>query len=209
MPTPAHESATHNLAVILGVLMARQLPGDTWQSFAFGGAQTTDISNSGGDGIKEPDQFIHPERPDGPDCCWPNVVIETGVAETHTQLKNDMHRWFAAERPVKFVILIIIDIRQGDQSTILVELYENDPNFEPRPVRQQAVHKTREARRRDHFFLTGDLTGKQFKILWTDLFDKVPANLVGSQPDGLVMDTQDLQHWRDKILTAIRVGRRA
>ncbi|KAJ7432328.1 hypothetical protein FB451DRAFT_383862 [Mycena latifolia] len=121
IPTPAHEAATHNLTAILSVLIATQSGGSIWRDVVFGGSQTTDISNSGGKNIKEPDQSIYPQRPPGPDSCWPNIVIETGVSESHQRLKNDMHRWFTAAergRVVKLVILIIIDVKEDEEASI-------------------------------------------------------------------------------------------
>lgn len=89
-----------------------------------------------------------------------------------------------------------------------MELHENDPTFVARPARQNAVHRTREGRLRDHILLSGDLTGKSFTLfLWSDLFDNdVPANVTGN---GLILQTQDLVDWSRRIMNGVEVRRRA
>ncbi|KAJ7287237.1 hypothetical protein C8J57DRAFT_1653164 [Mycena rebaudengoi] len=212
MPSPAHECASRNFIASLTLIMYQQLPGNMGRDFALGGSQRTDISNTGHASIKEPDECIYPDRPPGPNCCWPNIVIETGVSETHTQLKNDMYRWFAADRAVKLVILIIIDIKSiPTDSSILVELWEPDLDFIPGPARQ-AAHRTRVASRREYLVLTDDLVGKSLNIMFTDLFDVVPQatldQIPATHPDRLVMGQSDLERWRDRILRAMYCCRR-
>ncbi|KAJ7459652.1 hypothetical protein FB451DRAFT_1405562 [Mycena latifolia] len=120
--------------------------------------------------------------------------------------------WFAAAergRVVKLVILIIIDVKEDEEASILIELYENDPNFVLRPPRAGAAQRVCDARLRSSLSLTGDLTGKELRIPWTDFFDTVPAPLAMNGNDALIMGAQDLQTWEERIITAIQAGPRA
>ncbi|KAJ7179686.1 hypothetical protein C8R46DRAFT_1325449 [Mycena filopes] len=201
----AHKVGTSMLIPLITAAMSSQLNTPAWETFTFGGSQKTDIRASSTSQIKEPAQCIYPDRPIGPSCCFPNVIIETGLSETHTQLKTDMYRWFAAEASlhhsrgaVKLVILLIIDEVQPNgqrQPSILVELYEEDPD------------QTGGARRRGNgLILSGDLAGKSLLILWTDLFDAgtVPGYLTApGQPPGITIDEEMLNAWKSAIFRAV------
>ncbi|GFG09900.1 hypothetical protein IFM5058_04656 [Aspergillus udagawae] len=128
VPSHPHESATSRMR---DNIFASLLPGTSMDDILWGGNTSHRPTVAANRGKEADDCFIPPTRQGGRNQPqgWPSLVIETGVSESLTRLRQDARWWFEnSQGAVRTVILLSIKRTRG---TILLEKWQLSPPGQP------------------------------------------------------------------------------
>ncbi|GIK05235.1 hypothetical protein Aspvir_009339 [Aspergillus viridinutans] len=129
VPSHPHEYATSRLRD--NITFSAVLAGMSMDDILWSGKTTHRPSVAANKGKEADDCFIPPTRQAGRNQPpgWPSLVIETGVSESLTRLRQDARWWFEnSEGAVRTVILLSIKRTCG---TILLEKWQLSPPGQP------------------------------------------------------------------------------
>ncbi|KAJ5554915.1 hypothetical protein N7461_003385 [Penicillium sp. DV-2018c] len=130
VPSECHDATSNNL----GRAIDRKLTamGIRWSEMVWAGTST--YKPTAGVGKQGDQAFLPPARcPNGlPSGSWPTFVIEAGVSESISRLREDARRWFIiSEGLVRIVIIVSIK-----SSQVTFERWQLAPSNAPRPLTQ-------------------------------------------------------------------------
>lgn len=128
IPTAEHETVTTRM--VLSVNDALSTMGLDWGDAEWVG--TTTYKRGVGTGQQPDNAFVPPSRCTTPvrSVGWPTLVIETGMSESLSQLRDDAKKWFAdSNGNVRIVLLVAIKACRVD-----IEKWQLAPAGAPTPL---------------------------------------------------------------------------
>ncbi|KAJ5946896.1 hypothetical protein N7454_003735 [Penicillium verhagenii] len=138
IPGSAHEQVTCYLTNLVWFKIGAMGRGDYLDELATGGATTYRPTGNKG---KEADQCfipahrkgLHGAAPPG----WPTLVIETGVSESLTRLRQDARFWFSQSHGEVYMVLVITIKR----TKVTFEVWYLAPPNTPKPLTNARIHE--------------------------------------------------------------------
>ncbi|OQE22815.1 hypothetical protein PENFLA_c012G09152 [Penicillium flavigenum] len=137
VPSERHDATSNNLSRAIDRKLTAM--GIRWSEMIWAGTSTYKPTAGAG---KQGDQaFLPPARcPNGlPSGSWPTFVIEAGVSQSISRLREDARRWFViSEGLVRIVIIISIK-----STNITFEKWQLAPSSAPRPLTRAYLNPLR------------------------------------------------------------------